>query len=117
MSQANVDYVIKNNPEIDPRIVEICPNSAEIIDMRVDRSIKREMRDKYGIPHDKVVFVYGGNLGRPQGIPRPSEELRQRGYHHHRRRKGPDLSQGGGGAVSPADRVLTHNESNVNGFH
>ena len=69
MSQANVDYVINNNPEVDPKIVEICPNSAEIVDMRVDYSIKKGMRDKYGIPHDKVVFVYGGNLGRPQGIP------------------------------------------------
>ena len=27
------------------------------------------MREKYGIPTDKKVFVYGGNLGRPQGIP------------------------------------------------
>ena len=27
------------------------------------------MRIKYGIPLDKTVFVYGGNLGKPQGIP------------------------------------------------
>ena len=69
MSQANVDYVIRNNPEIDPKTVEVCPNSAEIIDMRVDSSVKRIMRDKYGIPQDRKVFVYGGNLGKPQGIP------------------------------------------------
>ena len=30
---------------------------------------KRQIRDKYGIPGDKLVFVYGGNLGKPQGIP------------------------------------------------
>lgn len=33
------------------------------------------------------------------------------------RRKGPDLPQGGGGAVPPADRVLRDRRSNVNGFH
>ena len=27
------------------------------------------LQHKYGIPQDKIVYVYGGNLGRPQGIP------------------------------------------------
>ena len=30
MSQANVDYVLKQNPEIDPGRVEVCPNSIEV---------------------------------------------------------------------------------------
>lgn len=68
MSQANVDYVIKHNPEIDPNIVEICPNSIEVIDMSVDEDIRNKIRSKYNIPLDKRVFVYGGNLGKPQGI-------------------------------------------------
>ena len=69
MSQANVDYVIAHNPEIDPRIVEVCPNSIEVQDMRITDDEKLDMRREYGIPTDKKVFVYGGNLGRPQGIP------------------------------------------------
>ena len=69
MSQANVDYVLKHNPEIDPAIVEICPNCAEIIDMSVDEKTRVEIRKKYDIPLDKKVFIYGGNLGKPQGIP------------------------------------------------
>lgn len=69
MSQANVDYVIKNNPEIDVRKVEICPNSIEPIDMSLTNEEKMTMRKKYGIPLNKKVFVYGGNLGKPQGIP------------------------------------------------
>lgn len=69
MSQANVDYVLKHNPELDPKTVEVCPNSVEIADMRVDSTTRDEMRRKYGIPLDKTVFVYGGNLGKPQGIP------------------------------------------------
>ena len=69
MSQANVDYVIKHNPEVDPAIVEVCPNSVEVIDKSVDAKTRRVIREKYGIPLDKRVFVYGGNLGKPQGIP------------------------------------------------
>jgi glycosyltransferase involved in cell wall biosynthesis len=68
MSQANVDYVIKHNPEVDPSIVEVCPNSVEPIDMSVDEETRVEIRKKYGIPVNKKVFVYGGNLGKPQGI-------------------------------------------------
>ncbi len=69
MSQANVEYVIKHNPEVDPNIVEICPNSIEVVDKSVDIEMRKIIRLKYGIPLDKIVFVYGGNLGKPQGIP------------------------------------------------
>ena len=69
MSQANVDYVIKHNPEVDPSIVEVCPNSVDVIDKSVNNDIKKQIRSKYEIPLDKKVFIYGGNLGKPQGIP------------------------------------------------
>lgn len=68
MSQANVDYLIKHNPEIDPNIVEICPNSVEVVDMSVDEETRKKIRSKYDIPLEKRIFVYGGNLGKPQGI-------------------------------------------------
>lgn len=69
MSQANVEYVLKHNPEIDPAKVEICPNAIEVQDMSVTTEVRAELREKYEIPQDKKVFIYGGNLGRPQGIP------------------------------------------------
>lgn len=69
MSQANVDYVVRHNPEIDPSKVEICPNCMEVVDKSVDERTRVNIRNKYGIPLDKRVFVYGGNLGKPQGIP------------------------------------------------
>lgn len=69
MSPANVEYVIKHNPEVNPEIVEICPNSIEVIDKNVDEQTRISIRKKYSIPLDKTVFVYGGNLGKPQGIP------------------------------------------------
>ena len=31
--------------------------------------LRRKIREKYNIPVNKKVFVYGGNLGKPQGIP------------------------------------------------
>ena len=69
MSQANVDYVLNHNSEVDPQKVGICPNSIEIRDMSIPFEQKVALREKYGIPVDKTVFVYGGNLGKPQGIP------------------------------------------------
>lgn len=69
MSQANVDYVLKHNPEISPEKVEICPNSIEYEDRSVTAEEGAAMRDKYGLPKDKKIFIYGGNLGKPQGIP------------------------------------------------
>lgn len=69
MSQANVDYVINHNPEVDPNIVEICPNSIEVIDKSINEKTRIAIRNRYGIPLNKIVFVYGGNLGKPQGIP------------------------------------------------
>lgn len=68
MSQANVDYVIKNNPEIVPEKVHTCPNSIDVRS-KPENDNKEETRRKYGIPLDKTVFVYGGNLGKPQDIP------------------------------------------------
>ena len=68
MSQANVDYIIDHNSEVDSACVEVCPNSIEVQDMRISQEESVAIRKKYGIPQGKKVFVYGGNLGRPQGI-------------------------------------------------
>ena len=77
MSEANVKYVITHNPEVDPKKVEVSPNSVEVIDQSVDEDTRKQIREKYGIPQDKTVFIYGGNLGKPQGIPFLIECLRK----------------------------------------
>jgi glycosyltransferase involved in cell wall biosynthesis len=76
MSPANVSYVLKHNPEVPSETVHICPNSIEPQDVAITEEERNTMRDKYGIPRDKVVFVYGGNLGKPQGIPFIADCLR-----------------------------------------
>jgi len=68
MSQANVDFVLKYNQEVSPKKIEVCPNSIEPLTIQKDEHKIKQVRKKYGIPIDKTVFIYGGNLGKPQGI-------------------------------------------------
>ena len=70
MSRANVDYVLKHNPEVERNKVEICPNCIEVSSQvkKLDSKEIAKLKKKYGIPQGKKIFVYGGNLGRPQGI-------------------------------------------------
>lgn len=68
MSQANVDYVLEQNTDINPVKVGLCPNAVKIRSRKkLDGEDKAEVRRRYGIPNDKIVFLYGGNLGLPQG--------------------------------------------------
>lgn len=69
MSNANVEYLLNNNPYILKESVEICPNG--IIPKNVNDKLdaKRIVREKYNIPNDAVIYLYGGNLGKPQNIP------------------------------------------------
>lgn len=69
MSQANVDYVIKHNPEVEKEKLEVFPNCIEVNEISLTEKEKKEIRLKYNLPLDKKIFVYGGNLGKPQGIP------------------------------------------------
>ena len=69
MSQANVDYLLKKNPGVNrSKIIEVCPNSIEPQMIEISGSDRDKIREKYHVPKDKFVFVYGGNLGKPQGI-------------------------------------------------
>ena len=68
MSPANAEYILLNNPEIPKNKVEVNPNSIEPQDINVSKEKKRKIRAKYNLPLKKNVFIYGGNLGKPQGI-------------------------------------------------
>jgi glycosyltransferase involved in cell wall biosynthesis len=68
MSQANVDFILKHNPEIAAQKVEINPNSIQPVEMVFSQEEKNAIREKYNLPLDKNIFVYGGNLGKPQGV-------------------------------------------------
>ena len=74
MSPANVNFVLEHNSEIDTAKVEVAPNSIELKDDDVlndpgqFKAARIYIRKKYDLPLDKPVFIYGGNLGIPQGI-------------------------------------------------
>ncbi|MBE7652737.1 glycosyltransferase family 4 protein [Tenacibaculum finnmarkense] len=68
MSEANVDFVLKYNSEIDKNKVEVNPNTIEPIEIKYSDEEKYNIRSQYGIPLNKKIFVYGGNLGKPQGL-------------------------------------------------
>jgi glycosyltransferase involved in cell wall biosynthesis len=68
MSPENMNYVLKHNSEIDAKKVEINPNSIEIKKRYTLKLEKEKVLEKYGLPKDKVLFIFGGNLGLPQGI-------------------------------------------------
>lgn len=67
MSQANVEYLLAHNPEISQEKVHVNPNS--IRPTPADSiPANKELLKKYGIPESSVKLIYGGNLGKPQGI-------------------------------------------------
>lgn len=68
MSQANIDFLLQHNPNISADIVEVCPNSIDPLVIEKDEREIAEVKEKYNIPLNKTVFIYGGNLGKPQGI-------------------------------------------------
>ncbi len=68
MSPANVDFVLKYNPEVNPNKVEVNPNTIEPVHLNFTKEEKNKIRERYGLPLDLKIFVYGGNLGKPQGL-------------------------------------------------
>lgn len=69
MSPANVKFLLENEPYLESQDkIEICPNSISPKEVYLSEFEKTTIRRKYDIPENKVVFIYGGSLGVPQGI-------------------------------------------------
>lgn len=68
ISPANVEYVLKHNPQVSPDTIEVCPNSIELDNVGIDVKSNADIRIQYQIPNDATLFIYGGNLGKPQGL-------------------------------------------------
>ena len=68
MSPANVEYMINHNPFYPADHVEVAPNSIELKLSPIEIQDKNIVRKRYGLPTDFPIFIYGGNLGKPQGI-------------------------------------------------
>ena len=72
MSPANVEYLLKHNSFLEKNMVEVAPNAHELIERKLEdgqESAERYyIRKKYDLPTNIPIFIYGGNLGKPQGI-------------------------------------------------
>lgn len=69
MSPANVAFIRRHNPTYPGNRIEVAPNSIELREKPV-MSLEEIViiRKKYNLPNDRPIFIYGGNLGKPQGI-------------------------------------------------
>ena len=67
MSEMNKEYLLKNNKYLKEEKMDIFPNTQKIENLK-SKDYKYKLREKYGIPKNTVLAVYGGNLGKPQGI-------------------------------------------------
>ncbi|MGE0090531.1 MAG: glycosyltransferase family 4 protein [Bacteroidales bacterium] len=66
-SENNISFVKMNNPQIDPNKVIICRNS---IDPRPKEYFQKNGHGRriLNISDEATIFLYGGNLGKPQAI-------------------------------------------------
>jgi len=68
MSPANVAYLKDHHPEIALSKLEVNPNSVELNHSEEKKMYRKSILSLFDIPENKVLFLYGGNLGKPQGI-------------------------------------------------
>lgn len=68
MSQGNINYLQKHNPNLNSSKFEIFRNTVKITNEKLTKKEKEKIRSKYGINKDDVVAIFGGNFGKPQGL-------------------------------------------------
>ena len=68
MSPANVKYINEHNAFLDRKKAEENPNTIEPSGYHISSIEKTNIRQKYSVPENATVFIYGGNLGVPQGL-------------------------------------------------
>jgi len=67
MSAKNVAYLLSENRYLDPDKIEVCPNTITPQPLEVyDKSF---LRKELGLPLGATIYLFGGNLGRPEAIP------------------------------------------------
>lgn len=66
MSEANKKYILEHNAFVDPNKVELFPNTKKLTAKYIREDCT--MRQQYSIPNDACVFLFGGNMGKPQYV-------------------------------------------------
>lgn len=68
MSPKNKRYLLENNSFLEEDKVTIVPNSIKVDTFSSKINQSNGLRKKWGIPADRTVIAYTGNLGKPQAI-------------------------------------------------
>lgn len=64
MSQGNIDFVKKHNPEVAPKKLHLMPNWDDLLPLETEEA-NRAFKKKMGYSN-KFLVVFGGNVGKPQ---------------------------------------------------
>lgn len=67
MSEANVQYVLANN-SVESNKIEVFPNAVLTEEINNLEEKDKNLLVEKGIDSNLVTFIYGGNLGKPQGL-------------------------------------------------
>jgi glycosyltransferase involved in cell wall biosynthesis len=66
MSTANEIYLQQHNSYLKRSDIGFCPNTINVLcEYECD---KNKLRQKFQLPLDKTIFIYGGNFGKPQDV-------------------------------------------------
>lgn len=76
MSAGNIKYLLEHNKYLSKDKLEIFPNTEKYIPNSV-KTENKNIKEKYKIPSDTVLAMYGGNFGKPQGMPFIQEVLNE----------------------------------------
>lgn len=66
MSQGNIEYIGEHNSKVDKNKLHILKNWGKI--KPVLNINKKDIREKYGFLENDFIVVFGGNMGKPQGL-------------------------------------------------
>lgn len=66
MSEGNIKYIEKHNVDISDKLC-IFRNTKKLQNYNITQS-KELILSKYSIPNNKTIFIFGGNMGIPQGL-------------------------------------------------
>lgn len=66
MSEGNRSYIINHNSWLDKKKIEIFPNTKKIAKDIAQNALG--IRQKYSIPTEACIFLFGGNMGKPQFV-------------------------------------------------
>jgi glycosyltransferase involved in cell wall biosynthesis len=68
MSPANLEYFLLHNPKIPANRIHICPNSIKTTHENKTPLLDMQLLQILKIPVNHFRLIYGGNIGKPQGI-------------------------------------------------